>query len=365
MDIPDPRVRYSLLVAATILVACTIYAIEHSGHKSNVPEAPVGLPVSEQKYETAPDFAGATGWHNTPNNASLDLVGLRGKVVVVDFWTYSCINCLHTLPHVTRLYDTYAPYGLVVVGVHTPEFGFEKVRSNVAGAIPRYGIHYPVAQDNDYGIWEAYHNHYWPAHYVIDQYGKIRDTHIGEGDYEAAEQTVRDLLTEAGATHLPAPIEGSVPDVESGAHTQELYVVTRGRDVALANPEGIHRDQNVMYARTQPAADGDVVLSGTWAADDQRILAQSNGTVQVRFHGMAANIVAGGPPGACVAVNLDGAPIDASMAGPDVAVAQGGARACLRMDGLRSYDVYAGPRSAHVLELVVPAGFEVYTLDFT
>ena len=134
------------------------------------------------------------------------MAGMRGHVVLVDFWTYTCINCIRTLPFVKGLYATYHRYGLDVVGVETPEFTFEQEAGNVRQAIDSDGIHYPVVQDNRYGTWNAYQNEYWPAEYFIDANGQVRHTQFGEGDYKEDEAAVRQLLYEAGARHLPPPM---------------------------------------------------------------------------------------------------------------------------------------------------------------
>jgi thiol-disulfide isomerase/thioredoxin len=141
----------------------------------------------------APEFKGIGTWLNS---APLTIAGLKGKVVLVDFWTYTCINCIRTLPYVTRWYDSYKDKGLVVVGVHTPEYAFERKTDNVKDAIARFKIHYPVAQDNGYQTWSAYDNRYWPAIYLIDKQGRIVYTHFGEGDYAQTEAQIRRLLAE-------------------------------------------------------------------------------------------------------------------------------------------------------------------------
>ena len=139
----------------------------------------------------APEFAGLSIWMNS---APLTMASLRGKVVLVDFWTYGCINCVNTLPHVTKLYAKYKDRGLVVVGIHTPEFPFERSPGNVAAALKRHGITYPVAQDNDSGTWNAYSNQYWPAQYIVDREGRVVYSHAGEGGYDEIERTVEKLL---------------------------------------------------------------------------------------------------------------------------------------------------------------------------
>ena len=139
----------------------------------------------------APNFVGITRWFNS---APLSMSSLRGKVVMVDFWTYGCYNCVNTLPHVTKLYESYRDKGLIIVGVHTPEFPFERSAGNVQSAITRHGITYPVAQDNDSATWNAWRNQYWPAQYIVDQHGGIVFSHAGEGQYAEIERTVQRLL---------------------------------------------------------------------------------------------------------------------------------------------------------------------------
>ena len=150
-----------------------------------------GLQTTQQTGAQAPEFAGIDNWINS---APLDLKQLRGKVVLVDFWTFDCINCVHTLPHVKDLYSRYRDKGLVVVGVHTPEYTFERDLGNLRNAVKKYGIDYPVAQDNRYATWNAYSNQYWPALYLIDQNGKIVYSHFGEGQYAQTEEAIRGLL---------------------------------------------------------------------------------------------------------------------------------------------------------------------------
>ena len=170
--------------------------LERLPRKNVLPTASVPLP----DLGPAQDFFGITHWLNT--STPLSLSQLRGKVVLVDFWTYACINCIRTLPHVTSLYEKYKDTGFIVIGVHTPEFEYEKRTANVERALQQYKIHYPVAQDNDYATWKAYRNRFWPAQYVIDATGNIRMVHTGEGAYEEIETAVKMLLREAGNTVL-------------------------------------------------------------------------------------------------------------------------------------------------------------------
>ena len=161
----------------------------------------------------APELIPGGKWFNSQ---PLTMQSLRGKVVLVDFWTYTCINCIRTLPYLKAWHDKYADKGLVIIGVHTPEFEFEKNPDNVAKAISDFGIKYPVMQDNDYATWNAYSNHYWPAEYLIDAQGKIRHSHFGEGDYDETEKVIQELLS------VNMPI--SNPNSQINARTPELYL---------------------------------------------------------------------------------------------------------------------------------------------
>ena len=147
--------------------------------------------ILAEAQRAAPNFVGISNWLNS---GPLNLADLRGKVVLVDFWTSGCINCARTLPYVTRLYDKYKGKGLVVVGVHTPEFPFERSTATVQAAISHHGIRYPVAQDNEFATWKAYGNEYWPAQYIVDQNGRIVFEHVGEGQYDEIERTIQNLL---------------------------------------------------------------------------------------------------------------------------------------------------------------------------
>src|ERR1700758_2464175 len=176
--------RRTVLTTVAGLAAAALAAPVLAGDKRKL------LQVADARA-TAPNFVGITKWFNS---APLSINDLRGKVVLVDFWTYGCVNCINTLPHVTALFEKYRNRGLVVIGVHTPEFPFERSSSNVQAALKRHGITYPVAQDNDSQTWNAYRNQYWPAQYIVDQRGKIVFHHDGEGRYEQIDRTIARLL---------------------------------------------------------------------------------------------------------------------------------------------------------------------------
>jgi len=180
-----PRLLASLAIAALTLAGATTSS---AAAETARPAAPITVAATEA---TAPNFVGLGNWFNS---APLTLSDLRGKVVLVNFWTYGCSNCVNALPHVVDLYAKYKDRGLVVIGIHTPEFPFERSASNVQAALKRHGITYPVAQDNDSRTWAAYHNQYWPSQYIVDQHGRIVLHHDGEGQYEEIDRTVARLL---------------------------------------------------------------------------------------------------------------------------------------------------------------------------
>ena len=207
------------------------------------------------KLGAAPEFTGTQRWFNTPGGRPLSLAGLHGQVVLVDFWTYTCINCIRTLPFLKGLYATYHRYGLQIVGVETPEFTFEQEAGNVSQAIASDGLHYPVVQDNQYGTWNAYGNQYWPAEYLIDATGQVRHTQFGEGEYKQDEAAVRELLYEAGARHLPAPM------TRPGGHPLG----------ATRHPRDLPRRQALAGLRPAPTGWGAQLQRPERSAPDQRV----------------------------------------------------------------------------------------------
>ena len=180
--------RRSIMSVPVITLA--LLASTLPGRSDDTNSAATTIQMAETKA-TAPEFSGLSNWQNS---GPLTIAGLRGKVVLVNFWTYGCVNCVNTLPHVTQLYAKYKDKGLVIVGVHTPEFPFERSASNVQAALRRHGITYPVAQDNNSATWNAWRNQYWPAQYIVDQSGRIVYSHAGEGAYDEIDRTVGKLL---------------------------------------------------------------------------------------------------------------------------------------------------------------------------
>ena len=276
---------------------------------------------------TLPSLSGATGWLNSP---PLTAEQLRGKVVLIDFWTYSCINCLRAMPFVHEWAQRYRDHGLVVVGVHTPEFAFERDPRNVMKAVQQLKVEYPVALDNQYSIWRAFNNRYWPAHYFIDAQGNIRGHQFGEGNYAHSEQVIRRLLVEAGQTELPPPADPAAADLQ-GVATQadmgnlrspETYL-GHARAEQFASPGGQRADAAFGYTLPSTLALNQWGLSGQWRVNDEAAqLQQAGGRIAFQFHARDLHLVlAPGEDGKPVRfrVLLDGKPLPAADAGADVA----------------------------------------------
>jgi cytochrome c biogenesis protein CcdA/thiol-disulfide isomerase/thioredoxin len=237
------------------------------------------------KLGLAPNFTGIESWFNTPGSKPLSLAQLTGKVVLVDFWTYSCINCQRALPHVEVWYKDYKQDGLVVVGVSTPEFAFEHVVSNVRSAAGNLGIDYPVAIDNNYGTWDAYNNQYWPAEYLIDASGEVRAYDFGEGGYSTMESNIRSLLTANGATSLP-PRTDVADKTPTNQTTPESYVGYEQAtyDVGTA----IVHNKPLVYKAPNPVPINSFAFNGTWT--DRAQEATSGATAQIYLHFVASDV---------------------------------------------------------------------------
>ncbi len=306
----------------------------------------------------APPFTDNQRWFNTPGDRPLTLAELRGHVVLVDFWTYTCINCIRTLPFLKGLYATYHRYGLEIVGVETPEFTFEQSAGNVQQAIASDSLRYPVVQDNRYGTWDAYQNEYWPAEYLIDAGGQIRHTQFGEGDYRQDEASVRELLYEAGARHLPPPMTAHAIMPSSGLDTPETYLDSqRAQDFAQPLRAGVQFYPGV----SNPQLD-EFGLQGTWdVSSESATPTSSRASITGRFDAQHVYLVltsAGNQP-RTVRVLLDGHPISAADAGADV-----GPAGVVTVRGQRLYSLVSlSADEQHTLTIQIPPGVSAY--DFT
>jgi cytochrome c biogenesis protein CcdA/thiol-disulfide isomerase/thioredoxin len=263
----------------------------------------------------APEIRGTQRWFNTPGDRPLTLARLRGRVVLVDFWTYTCINCLRTLPYVKAWDRRYRKAGLTVVGVHTPEFPFEREASNVSRAVRDDGIHYPVAQDNEYATWNAYGNQYWPAKYLIDARGRLRYVHFGEGDYDTTEAAIRSLLAEAGDQRLGSTthVRAQAPSVDT--RTPETYLGS-GRAERFVTPvsTGVH-DYGALPGSLPP---DHLAYGGRWTILSDGATAGIGAQLALDFTARRVFLVLGSRGTRPLQVLLDGRRISPEFAGADV-----------------------------------------------
>lgn len=303
----------------------------------------------------APEFTGITHWLNSP---PLTLASLKGKVVLVDFWTYSCINCLRTLPNTKAWYKEYGPDHFVLIGVHAPEFAFEKETSNVQNALKEFAITYPVAQDNAFATWSAYHNGYWPAEYLIDANGHIRLADFGEGDYDKMDAAIRKLLAESGH-----PAQGTATLVQA---QDDDYDQTPESYLGLARLARFGSPERPVAGRrlyTFPAGLGKdrIAYEGPWTLSQEAAKPDQGSALEIHFTADKVYLVIGpGPHGGRISLYLDGKPI-ASAGGADVKNSQ------VRLDTHRLYNLVdlQGKPGSHRLRIVFHgAGTGVYAFTF-
>ncbi|MDQ3872563.1 MAG: thioredoxin family protein [Thermoproteota archaeon] len=352
-----------------------INRVASSQQKSFVPAAIVGdngtitkMQIDKSQFKLAPELTKISGYINS---GPITLADLRGKVVLVDFWTYSCINCIRTIPYLNAWYQKYANEGLVIVGVHTPEFEFEKDYNNVKAAVDKLDIKYPVAQDNEKQTWNAYENQYWPRKYLIDSEGYIRYDHIGEGGYADTEKVIQSLLRERmgyGSTNVTVDQSLSNPENAQSVNfdrikTPELYFGYQYARTPLGNSEGYRPDQVVKYTipnDTKIAPDR-IYLAGQWKNDaDHMELQSETGHIILSYSAKAVNIVAGGN-GSKLHI-LDYNPqTDGSSRGTDASEDN-----TVSINGQRLYNIVTHKEYGdHQIAIeVVGRGFQIYTFTF-
>ncbi len=319
-DLPSVLVNPAGDLEQSEAVADDLAAVRgaHGATEGGAEEAAAGVELP--RYGAAPDFVATGEWFNTPRGEPLSIAGLTGdgRVVLVDFWTYTCINCIRTLPYVKAWDAEYRDDGLTVVGVHAPEFAFEKDAGNVADAVESNGIEYPVVQDNELGTWNAFANQYWPAKYLIDADGQIRYVHFGEGSYEETEAAIRSLLAEAGDAELGKGAKTGLAEIADPAlRTPETYLGQERAQGFVDPPNPGESD----YSAPDP---GDLDLNqlaygGRWRVDRESATAVHDATLSLSFQAKRVFLVLGAEDGpAEVEVLLDGEPLPASVAGEDV-----------------------------------------------
>jgi len=357
-DLPSFLVSPARSLETTSAAAKDLAALR--GHKARrtggLKEADAGerLPV----IGVAPQFVGTQSWFNTPSGRPLSLAALRGRVVLVDFWTYSCINCIRTLPYLNAWNARYAGKGLTIVGVHTPEFPFEHSASNVQEAIRQNGIGYPVAQDNNYATWNAYKNEYWPAEYLIDAQGRIRLADFGEGEYAAKERAIRSLLVEAGAEGLAQAAKVVAQAPSASETTQESYL---GAEKAERFENGRLRTGLHDYgSASAPPKPEHLRYQGSWRLSADAALAGAGAGLELNFKARRVFLVAGSAHGtSSLHVLLDGHLLPPADSGGDV-------RAATASVGFqRLYRLVELPRvERHVLTVQAPPGVSLYSFTF-
>ncbi|MFI5240462.1 MAG: cytochrome c biogenesis protein DipZ [Candidatus Saccharimonadia bacterium] len=303
----------------------------------------------------APEITGITSWINTKGES---LAALRGKVVLIDFWTYSCINCIHTIPHVEGWYQKYAGDGLVVLGIHAPEFSFEHVLSNVQAAVKSAGITYPVGLDNNYGTWNAYNNAYWPAEYFIDRAGNLRATNFGEGGYENDERIIQVLLSENGMK-LTSGVTNAPDPNYSPSQSPETYL---GYNKAQNNDNGLSSDTLYSYTFSGSLEPNHWALSGQWNVGAETTVAGSNAVLRYNFSATQAYLVMGASPPGTVKVLVNGIPVaQENLAGSDV-----GAGSIVQVGMPRLYRLVKSPTFLQnaTLELQFSPGVSINAFTF-
>ncbi len=330
------------------------------------PFALIALLGESTRSSVAPELVGLRGWISSK---PLALAALRGQVVLVDFWTYSCINCLRTIPYLNGWYDRYRGDGLVIIGVHSPEFSFEQDAARVGQAVRRLQIRYPVAVDSDKRTWRAYANQYWPHKYLIDRGGNIRHTQIGEGGYREMEQHIRELLAEEGHELDPitAEVEAEAVDPKAIA-TPEIYLGSYFGQF-LGNPLGLRGMRASTYGEPQALEPNLFYLVGRWEIGEEAVTAMGAGEhkIVLRYTAKAVNVVAGGGGRELeVEVLRDDQPLSSQTMGADAA-ADGRGRTIVRLGEERLYRLIDDRTGygAHTITLITgQAGLRAYTFTF-
>jgi thiol-disulfide isomerase/thioredoxin len=341
--------------------------------------------VNESQFKKAPEFAQISGYINTPNNNPLTLSSLKGKVVLVYIWTYTCINSIRPMPYIDDWNQKYSNNGLVIVGLHSPEFTFEKNYTNVKTAVQRFGISYPVILDSDHGTWDAYGNQYWPRFYLIDTQGNIRYDHIGEGSYDQIEKAIQSLLAERAALMGTKEISfntkpttvikpGSLYYVDLRQNTTpEIYIGYSTARTPLGNPEGFKPDQTISYSIPSNTnfTPHIAYLQGNWKNNPDNMQLQSDtGRIVLTYYAKSVNIIAGGKGGGAVFNDegIEGAAAAASTAKiPNKSLGEDlSPDGSFRIDGQRLYNLAIHNNYAvhNIVIDVKGKGFQFYTFTF-
>ncbi|MDE0525714.1 MAG: redoxin domain-containing protein [Thaumarchaeota archaeon] len=372
------EVRTAIVLGGVIAVGLAVASIAFTALDSEPastvaagvdPDAPQSSQaVDKSRFKMAPDLVGIADYLNTTPEELEARIG--DSVVLYDIWTYSCINCLRTLPYITAWDEKYADQGLLIIGVHSPEFEFEKDVDNVRRAVEKHGIEYPVVLDNDWETWDAFENRYWPRKYVADHEGYVRYDRIGEGGYQETERVIQKLLAErAAALGVQAAAAEPLVDIDEFQHTAfrtpELYFgyyFAQNRN-NLGSSEGFNPGQTIEYERPGSVEHNKFYMVGTWTngRDGMSLPDGEDGSVLLKYSAKEVNIVTAGA--GVIRVLVDGAPISADIAGHDVDSDTG----LITTDEPRLYNVVSAESSStHEIELQIDngGGFEMFTFTF-
>ncbi len=357
----------AIIAGVVGIISISLNQIEPESFESGTIQTQDGvqlLDIDKSRFKMAPQISGIAEYINTtPEQLQKEM---DDKVVLYDIWTYSCINCVRTLPYITAWNDKYADQGLLIIGIHSPEFEFEKDVHNVQMAVEKHGINYPVVLDNDWETWDAFENRYWPRKYIADHEGYIRYDHIGEGGYAETEKIIQELLKErSAALGLGAASAVSLVELDEFEHTRyrtpELYFgyeLAFGRS-QLGNPEGFSPNNVITYQAGDTLEDHKFYLDGTWENNgDHMKLVSKEGTIKLPYIAKQVNIVASGQTD--LEITIDGMPIPPQIRGSDVA------GDIVPIRGPALYNIINGQESkSHLIEIQIKdAGFEMYTFTF-
>lgn len=352
------KVNLYLLVFGVIAALVAIAGLSTLVFNKNLANTNISV-ANLTDYGPAPQLRGLTDWINSQ---PLNLSQLKGKVVLIDFWTYSCINCIRSIPHLNAWESEYGNNGLVIIGVHTPEFQFEHNYSNVYAAVQRFGIKYAVALDNNYSTWDAYGNEYWPADYLIDKNGNLRYVVFGEGDYNQTEAVIRSLLVNAGysvpssTTNVPLGVNFS------GIKTPEIYLGYSTARQPIGNSQGFSAGRTVDYNFTGTTQDNVAYFSGQWYNAPDGMVAVNNSRLFLVYDARSLNVVASGNS-STIYVKLDGANLSKEYLGSDVSL--NGNVSSAVISSARLYNLISAPTyGQHLVEIDASPGFKIYTFTF-
>jgi thiol-disulfide isomerase/thioredoxin len=358
----NKEIRTGLVFGGIIIIGITVISLIFSSFESEINNSGI---IQNSNLKKAPELEGIAFYHNS-NREDLSSE-MKDKVILYDIWTYSCINCIRTLPHIISWDEKYRNEGLLIIGIHSPEFDFEKDPNNVKKAIEKFGITYPVVMDNEMKTWKAFENRYWPRKYIADHEGYIRYDHIGEGGYQETEKIIQQLLQErSDDLNLVNTFESEFVMIEEFEHTNfrtpELYFgykLAQNRN-QLGSSEGFQANKIVDYKSTDDLELHKFYLTGEWRNNSENMeLISNEGTIRILYNAKQVNIVAAGQSN--LEIYLDGQPIKSDISGSDLSI-----DSTVNVNESRLYNLIESKNSeSGILELRIDKpGFQIFTFTF-